>query len=443
MVIRIAFMFGFEFFSGFRHINRHRVQPAARKLQVKRPRLKCHVSAVALRQFADYAPGLSMKTPLTFLALLILLLHTSEAHEPVIRARTAVNIPDVPDFITLKCDFHIHTVFSDGNVWPTVRSEEAWREGLDAIAITDHIEYQPHKADVSTNHNRSYEIARGTGNDLDVIVVKGSEITRKMPPGHMNAIFLTNSSLLAVDAWQEAAAAARGQGAFIFWNHPGWEPQLTNGLVVWYPEHTWLQEQDQLHGIEVVNGRDYYPEAHRWAIEKKLTMLSNSDIHAPLNLDYHVHAGDHRPLTLVFATARTAAAIKEALFARRTAVYSGEKLIGDEQFLKPIFERSVQFAKSSVTLRGKGREYLQISNSSDVAYELERVGEIEELQTPKTIVLAPGKTVLFDVRSNLDLNRGDATKRFTMKYRVKNLLVAPEKSLEVGLSIEVTFRPAR
>ena len=101
------------------------------------------------------------------------------AHEPVTRARTTINLPDVPGFVTLKCDFHIHTVFSDGNVWPTVRSEEAWREGLDAIAITDHIEYQPHKADVSTNHNRSYEIARGTGNDLDVIVIKGSEITRK------------------------------------------------------------------------------------------------------------------------------------------------------------------------------------------------------------------------------------------------------------------------
>jgi predicted metal-dependent phosphoesterase TrpH len=324
-----------------------------------------------------------------------------------------------------------------------VRSEEAWREGLDAIAITDHIEYQPHKADVSTNHNRSYEIARGAGSDLELIVIKGSEITRKMPPGHMNAIFLTNSTLLATETWQPAAAAARQQGAFIFWNHPGWESQTTNGLVLWYPEHTWLQEQDQLHGIEVVNGRDYYPEAHRWAIEKKLAMLSNSDIHAPLNLDYHVHAGDHRPLTLVFATARTREAIKEALFARRTAVYSGEKLIGDEQFLKPIFERSIRFNKTSVTISGKGREILQISNASDITYEMERVGDVEELQIPKTIQLAAGKTVLFDVRSNLSLNRGDATKRFTMNYRVKNLLIAPEKPLEVGLALEVTFKPAQ
>lgn len=372
---------------------------------------------------------------------LTLLAGATLAHEPVTRARTPVNLPDVPGYVTLKCDFHIHTVFSDGNVWPTVRSEEAWREGLDAIAITDHIEYQPHKADVSTNHNRSYEIARGTGRDLDVIVIKGSEITRKMPPGHMNAIFLTNSMPLATDKWEDAAAVARAQGAFIFWNHPGWDAQITNGLVLWYPEHTTLLERDQLHGIEVVNGRDYYPEAHRWAIEKKLAMLSNSDIHAPLNLAYHVHAGDHRPLTLVFARERSAAAIKEALFARRTVVYSGEKLVGDEQFLKPIFERSIRFNKTSVTLKGKDREYLQVSNSSDVAYELERADELEEMQTPKTLTLPAGKTVLFEVRGKS--TTGDESKRLTLNYRVKNLLVGPDQPLTVALPLEVKFTPAR
>jgi len=383
-----------------------------------------------------------MKTPGSiFAALFVLTWQVTNAHEPVTRARTPVNIPDIPGFVTLKCDFHIHTVFSDGHVWPTVRSEEAWREGLDAIAITDHLEYQPHKADVSTNHNRSYEIARGTGKDLDVIVIKGSEITRKMPPGHMNAIFLTNATPLATARWEDATAAARAQGAFIFWNHPGWEAQITNGLVLWYPEHTALLERGQLHGIEVVNGRDYYPEAHRWAIERKLALLSNSDIHAPLNLDYHVHAEDHRPLTLVFAKERSAAAIKEALFARRTAVYSGEKLIGDEQFLKPIFERSIRFNKTSVTLRGKDREYLQINNTSDIAYELERADELAELQTPRTLTLPAGKTVLFAVRGNS--TPADGAKRLAVHYRVKNLLVGPDQPLAVALPLEVKFIPAR
>ena len=65
-----------------------------------------------------------------------------------------INFPDILGYETLKCDFHMHTVFSDGQVWPTTRVDEAVREGLDAIAITDHIEYQPHKDDIPTNHGR-------------------------------------------------------------------------------------------------------------------------------------------------------------------------------------------------------------------------------------------------------------------------------------------------
>ncbi len=49
--------------------------------------------------------------------------------------REIINIPDVKGYKTLKCDFHQHTVFSDGQVWPGVRVQEAWREGLDVIAI--------------------------------------------------------------------------------------------------------------------------------------------------------------------------------------------------------------------------------------------------------------------------------------------------------------------
>lgn len=362
------------------------------------------------------------------------------AHEPITRARTPVHLPDIPGFVTLKCDFHIHTVFSDGLVWPTVRAEEAWREGLDAIAITDHLEYQPHKADVSTNHNRSYQIARKSGDDLDLLVIKGSEITHKMPPGHINAIFLTNSEPVATSDWKEQTRNAHDQGAFIFWNHPGWPAQQKDGQTVWYEEHTWLLENGLLQGIEIVNERNYYPEAHRWAIEKKLTMLSNSDIHAPLNLDYNVHEeNDHRPLTLVFATERSPAAIKEALFARRTAVYSGDKLIGDEQFLRPIFANSIKFVKPSVQITSKDKYFLQIANTSDLTYELERVDDLPELSIPQTLRLAANRTVLFEVKAKSSLTAG--LKAFAPKYRVTNLLVAPESPLTVTLPFDaaITF----
>ena len=36
-----------------------------------------------------------------------------------------------------------------------------------------------------------------------------------------------------------------------------------------------------MQGIEVVNSDEYYPEVHRWCLEKNLTMLGNSDMHSP------------------------------------------------------------------------------------------------------------------------------------------------------------------
>ncbi|HRY49412.1 MAG TPA: Sb-PDE family phosphodiesterase [Candidatus Paceibacterota bacterium] len=358
---------------------------------------------------------------------------------PVIRARTPVGIPDIPGFVTLKCDFHMHTVFSDGLVWPSVRAEEAWREGLDAIAITDHLEYQPHKEDVSTNHNRAYEIARGTGDALDLLVIRGSEITRQMPPGHLNAIFLTNSASLAVTNWRDAITVAHQQDAFIFWNHPGWDAQTTNGLVLWYPEHTELLNAGILHGIEVVNGRDYYPEAHAWAIEKNLAMLSNSDIHDPLNLDYQVHQGDHRPLTLVFAKERTLESLKQALFARRTAVYSGNWLIGSEQFLRPIFTRSVAVKNPSFSLKAKQRALVQIHNHSEVDYLLKAAGTLPEVSFAQDVRLPAGKTVLLPVTGKTTTEKGK--KKISLPYTVANLLVRPNEPLPVTLDLDIALIP--
>ena len=67
--------------------------------------------------------------------------------------------PDIPGYKTLKCDFHEHTVFSDGHVWPTIRVMEAVKDNLDAIAVTEHLEYQPHKDDIPhPDRNRAYNI---------------------------------------------------------------------------------------------------------------------------------------------------------------------------------------------------------------------------------------------------------------------------------------------
>lgn len=68
--------------------------------------------------------------------------------------------PDTGDRLTLVVDLHTHSVFSDGHVWPKIRVEEALRDGLDALAITEHLEWQPHLEDIPhPDRNRSFEEA--------------------------------------------------------------------------------------------------------------------------------------------------------------------------------------------------------------------------------------------------------------------------------------------
>ena len=98
-----------------------------------------------------------------------------------VKARREITLPMIDGYQLLKCDFHMHTIFSDGIVWPTLRVQEAWEEGLDAIAITDHIEGQPARQGLkSGNHNQSFEAAREEAFRRNIILIKGIRICRRI-----------------------------------------------------------------------------------------------------------------------------------------------------------------------------------------------------------------------------------------------------------------------
>jgi hypothetical protein len=357
------------------------------------------------------------------------------------RVRTEINIPDILNYTTLKCDLHIHTVFSDGSVWPDVRPEEAWREGLDAIAITDHIEYLPHKDDLNIGFNRSYEIAEPAGEKLDIIVIRGAEITRNMPPGHINAIFISDAAKIKKETWREAIEEAASQGAFIFWNHPGWKGQQSDGVAKWYDEHTEIFEKGWLKGIEVVNTREYYPEVFQWCIDKNITMLSNSDVHYPLNLDYEPNAGDHRPITLVFAKERSKAAIKEALLDRRTVVYTGNELMGKSEYLAAIYDESVTYRPTSLQLTGSEGKFVQIKNTSDISYMLKLNKSSKEISFPEEITLWANSVSLLPVWA--EKKDVGIDKEFILNYTVTNLKTAPDAGLPVELKLDIKVTPIK
>lgn len=292
-------------------------------------------------------------------------------HMQIEHSRKEIRIPDVLGYKTLKCDFHIHTIFSDGIVWPEFRVQEAWEEGLDAISITDHIENQPSKRYVGGDHNASYEIALKKAEEMGVILIRGGEITRNMPPGHLNAIFLSDVNMLATETPFQAIEAAIKQNAFIMWNHPGWKAQQPDSCI-WWPEHEELYKKGWIHGIEVFNEKEWYPIALDWCKEKNLAVIANSDIH-DVNAHYYDVVNGHRPMTLVLAKTRTLEGIREAMFAKRTIAFFDNKLAGKEEFLKAIFEASVNI---SLGYRNEtaGYKMINIINNSDIPFVIELNG---------------------------------------------------------------------
>ncbi len=346
-----------------------------------------------------------------------------------LRSRKEILIPDIPGYYTLKCDFHIHTVFSDGTVWPSVRVDEAWREGLDAVAISEHLEYLPFKDDVKVNHNRAWHLADARAERYGIIVIQGTEITRSMPPGHFNAIFITDANAMNPDDYRSSIEIANRQGGFVFWNHPGWRGQQPDGISKWYDEHTELFNKGQMHGIEVVNGQEYYPEAHHWCIEKNLTLIGTSDVHDPIGMEVDFAAGEHRSMTLVFARERSAQAIHEALKEKRTAVYWKNSIIGDEKFLNAIFHSSVELKNPDIKLADDKDYYLQIHNQSQVPFFLVADGENDYISAPRNITLFPGRTVLVALRKKESGLSGQI--ETVLPYRAVNLITAPENGCPV------------
>jgi len=343
--------------------------------------------------------------------------------------RKIIYIPDIPGYKTLKCDFHMHTVFSDGTVWPTVRIEEAWQEGLDAVSITDHIEYRPHSKDIISDHNRSYEIAEPLANTLNILLIRGAEITRNMPPGHLNALFINNANLLDREDAFEALKEAREQGAFILWNHPGWKAQQPD-TTLWWDEHTHLLDNNMLHGIEVYNEKEYYPEAVDWALSKNLTMFCNSDIHDPISMAYDLKK-NHRPVTLVFSRSRTKGGIREALFSHRTAAYFNNTLIGKATILEQLFFSSIKIKNQPLNLRNGETKYVEIENHSDIDFDLELVQPGIGFDVNENIIIKSHHATPLELRGNSEQVAG--MNKLKIYYEVKNMMVSSTENLIVTI----------
>ncbi|OQP50267.1 Sb-PDE family phosphodiesterase [Niastella populi] len=343
----------------------------------------------------------------------------------------SLQFPDVPGYKVMKCDLHQHTVFSDGSVWPDIRVAEALMDGLDAISLTEHLEYQPHKDDIPhPDRNRSYELALKEARDHKLIVIRGSEITRKMPPGHCNAVFINDANKMLISDSVEVFREAKRQNAFVFWNHPNWIKQRTDGIATLTPMHKQLIKEKLLDGIEVVNDVTYSDEALQIALDNNLTIMGTSDIHKLVDWVFDVPKGGHRPITLVFAKEATAESIREGLMNRKTVVFHNNLLIGRDEVLVPLIKESLKTGGAKYTPKTTVLE-VEIENVTSCEFMLQNRSKYTFHGHADVITLKPGEKTTIMVKTVNKLTSVD------IPFEVLSAINAPKSHPVVTLQVNV------
>lgn len=388
----------------------------------------------------------TLKIFLGILWCLLLSINTIAAQKPKER-NTKIDLPDIPGYITLKADFHLHTVFSDGHVWPTFRVREAQRDGLDVISLTEHIDYEGFPKLLDYNREAGFAIAQKRAEKTDVLVIRGVEISPRVPPYHNNALFLKDVDKLPYDYMKDTQSTfvmkdnikpkelmapfleVEKQGGFVFYNHPSYnwwdkkDKELFTGI------HKELLSKGILGGVEVVNSGRYNLIAHRMAEKYNLTLIGNSDAHYEIEGAYK----KHRPMTLVFAKQKTESAIKEALLNRRTMVYFDDYLIGRKPEAEPFFHQAIRLSTEKITTAKAPKLKVSITNESDIPFNLKCSTDYIATNMPLGKLKVPAKStatfVLFPV--------WDYPDKLHIKTAVENILISPDEVLQTELIVEV------
>lgn len=303
--------------------------------------------------------------------------------------RKVFTLPVVNGYNIYLADLHTHSAYSDGSVLPKFRIAEAWQDGLDIIAITEHIEYRPAekafyeylKKYTAVEYNKekginipmvdlntAVNVAATEGENYDILVIPGSEITRNgTTVGHFNALFTTDNNLIYDEDPVQAIRNAKAQGALVMHNHPGWRKtslDFTDTEKIAY-------EEGLIDGVEVMNGSEFYPGIIDRVQERGLFIAANSDIHGATAVDYRL-TGSDRPMTLILARDKSMESIREALESNRTIALGYGELCGEKGLLAELFKASITFDELNVTEKNK---VLQLTNKTSIPYLIQLEGK--------------------------------------------------------------------
>ena len=330
-----------------------------------------------------------------------------------------IDLPDIDGYTTLKVDLHMHTVNSDGDVSPRMRVMEAFVEGLDAIAITDH---QPAFGRPDDwDYDQSYPQAMNEAKSRDILLIKGFEISHSQNDiGHMNVLFVKDCNAYDIPMTfgqketHEVLLQAKSEDAWVTANHPGWPDENSELSQFWIDEI----ESGLVQGMEVFNAHEFYPLAIDHVRKYNLAFIGASDQHRPMNFDYDLDKV-MRPMTIVFAEERSVEAIHDALKARRTVAYANNLLAGDPKWLLKLLRASLKIEK--VEDRGANVR-VRIFNQSDIDYIL-------DCGIPSKLIRIPSHRYFDGERSKIDLD---------LQYTVTNMFIGSAECLSIPMSMIFT-----
>ena len=350
--------------------------------------------------------------------------YTTENYKSAIRffnkpqPRREIILPQIDGYTLYKADFHTHTIYSDGEITPRQRVREAWYDGLDILAITDHLEirtYEKFMLKVLAPYNKTDEpfkyehagIANKSDNNapvladlnaaydeavyyaqrenLPVMVVRGVEIWRNTQNiGEFNALFLTDINTVCHPDLFESFKRVKQQGGLIMHNHPGYTRKTTDIAA---GEQARAYEEGWIDGVEIVNSTTLFPQTIRRCIERELFMAANTDAHKPTSNVWSADRDFFRTMTFVMAKSCTEKDIKEALQKGRTIGYTANNLMGREELLQKFINEAVTCRLISEDSKKDSRTY-SITNNSSVPFILRRGGSVSDLKPFSTLIFA-------------------------------------------------------
>ncbi len=299
--------------------------------------------------------------------------------------RKEIIIPQVNGYNVYKADLHTHTIYSDGSVTPHYRVQEAWLDGLDVMACTEHIEYRRWEGvmlqflkghvgpDAKASGNKDAKVDFNLANKITIseaakyglTIIPGAEITRNaVNVGHFNALFVKDVNTIWNEDPAEAIRNARKQGAVIMHNHPGWSRTTTD--MNEFEKKVYAEKL--IDGVEIMNGQEFYPGVVTRASELGLFVSANTDIHSTTAMEY-ASQGQMRDMTFILAKDKSLASLKEALLAGRTLAYAYEQIAGEEQLLKDLFVACVKF--ETISVDAKGKRSMIMKNTSSIPFYMQ------------------------------------------------------------------------